>query len=306
MNDKVKKILNVSLKVITVLVVAFSIFVMIFTIISVTTVDKNDRNLLGTRFYIVKTDSMSPSENNENLKAREKFRAGDIVLIRRVKDHSKLEAGDIIAFMSLNTDEGKDSLHGHYGQTITHMIREVKKTDDGKILGYVTYGTNTGTDDEVLVEPEYVLGKYTGKLPKLGYFFAFVKSTPGYILCILIPFLLLIIYNGINVIRLFRKYKGEQMEVMEAEKAKIAEDRAKNEEMMRQLLALKAELDLKAQADPLSVGSADAPEPENTPVEAEKTAEAEEPAVAEDFAVAEEPVEIKEIPTVSDDESENI
>ena len=306
MNDKVKKILNISLKVITSLVVAFSIFVMIFTIISVTTVDKNDRNLLGTRFYIVKTDSMSPSSQNENLKAREKFRAGDIVLIKNVKDHSKLEAGDIIAFMSLNTDEGKDSLHGHYGHTITHMIREVKKTDDGEILGYVTYGTNTGTNDEVLVEPEFVLGKYVGKLPKLGYFFAFVRSTPGYILCILVPFLLLIIYNGINVIRLFRKYRGEQMEVMEAEKAKIAEERAKNEEMMRQLMALKAELDLKTQTDPLPDGFADVPEPETTPVEVEDTAEAEEPAVADEFAVADESVVVEETPTVSDDESKNI
>ena len=125
------------------------------------------------------------------------------------------------------------------------MIREVKKTEDGKVLGYVTYGTNTGTDDEALVEPEYVLGAYSGKLSALGNFFAFVKSTPGYIVCILVPFLLLILYNGVNVIRLFRKYRREQMEVMQAERDKIEEERAENQRMMQELLALKAQLDKK-------------------------------------------------------------
>ena len=122
------------------------------------------------------------------------------------------------------------------------MIREVKKTDAGKVLGYVTYGTNTGTDDEALVEPEYVLGVYSGKLPGVGNFFAFVKSTPGYIVCILVPFLLLILYNGVNVIRLFRKYKREQMADMQAEKEKLEAERAENQRMMQELLALKAQL----------------------------------------------------------------
>jgi hypothetical protein len=122
------------------------------------------------------------------------------------------------------------------------MIREVKRDENGRLLGYVTYGTNTGTDDEALVEPEYVLGTYAGKLPGVGNFFAYVKSTQGYIICILIPFLLLILYNGVNVIRLFRKYKKEQTAIMEAERAQIAEERKQNEEMLRELQALKEQL----------------------------------------------------------------
>ena len=109
----------------------------------------------------------------------------------------------------------------------------------------MTFGTNTGTNDEALVEPEYVLGSYSGKLPGVGNFFAFVKSTPGYIVCILVPFLLLILYNGVNVIRLFRKYKREQMETMQAEKDKLEAERAENQRMMQELLALKAQLEQK-------------------------------------------------------------
>ena len=235
MNTTAKKILNIALKVVTWLLVAFTVFMMIFTVVTVTTVDRNDRSIFGVKFYIVQTDSMSLSENNKDMDVH--FNAGDIVIIKNVDDPRALQAGDVIAFMSTNSVS--------YGETVTHMIREVKRTDDGKLLGYVTYGTNTGTDDEALVEPEYVLGAYSGKLPGVGNFFAFVKSTPGYIVCILVPFLLLILYNGVNVIRLFRKYKREQMEAMQAEKEKLEAERAENQRMMQELLALKAQLDQK-------------------------------------------------------------
>ncbi len=239
MNHSAKKILNIFLKVATWLLVAFTVLMMVFTIVTVTTVDRNDRSIFGTKFYIVQTDSMSPSENNKDLDVH--FKAGDIVLIKNVKDPTTLSEGDVIAFLSTNSVS--------YGETVTHMIREVKKTDDGKVIGYVTYGTNTGVNDEAIVEPTYVLGKYSGKLPGVGNFFAFVKSTPGYIVCILVPFLLLILYNGINVIRLFRKYKREQMEAMQAERDQIDAERAENQRMMQELLSLKAQLDQKNGGD---------------------------------------------------------
>ena len=42
----------------------------------------------------------------------------------------------------------------------------------------------------------YVLDKYETNIPKVGRFFMFLKTTPGYIVCILIPFLLLILLQG--------------------------------------------------------------------------------------------------------------
>jgi signal peptidase I len=252
MNNTAKVILNIALKVVTWLLVAFTVFMMIFTIFTVTTVDRNDRSIFGIKFYIVQTDSMSLSEYNKDMDVH--FNAGDIIIVKEVEDRRALKAGDVIAFMSTNTES--------YGETVTHMIREVRKTKDGKVLGYVTYGTNTGVDDKALVEPEYVLGAYSGKLPGVGKFFAFVKSTPGYIVCILVPFLLLILYNGVNVIRLFRSYRREQLEAMQAERDKIDAERAENQRMMQELLALKAQLDKQGReasppADPASEESAD-------------------------------------------------
>ena len=113
---------------------------------------------------------------------------------------------------------------------------------DGKLLGYVTYGTNTGTNDEALVEPEYVLGTYSGKLPGVGRFFQFLKTTPGYIVCILVPFMLLILWQGVNTVKLFRRYKQEQMEDMQAERDQIAKEREESAAMLRELQALRNQL----------------------------------------------------------------
>ena len=233
MDKTAKNLLNIALKVVSWILVAFTVFMMVFTVITVTTVDKNDRSLFGVKLYIVQTDSMSLSENNKDMDVH--FSAGDIVIIKNVDDPLSCQAGDIVSFMSTNSDS--------YGETVTHMIREVKRTDDGRVLGYVTFGTNTGVDDEAIVEPSYILGRYAGKLTGVVNFFAFVKSTPGYILCILVPFMLLILYNGVNVIRLFRKYKREQMEAMQSEREQINAERAENQRMMEELLALKAQLE---------------------------------------------------------------
>lgn len=76
----------------------------------------------------------------------------------------------------------------------------------------------------------------------MGTFFAFLKTVPGYIVCILIPFLLLIAYNGWNCVMLFRRYKKEQMEELQMEKDKLAEERKQSAEMMKELQALRSQL----------------------------------------------------------------
>ena len=248
--EKTQKILNVIIKVFTGIVVAITVFMMIFTIFSVSTFDKNDRSLFGIRFYIVQTDSMSPSDLDVH------FDAGDIVLVKELdlEEKKTLKKGDIIAFVSQNTESR--------GETITHMIYDVRTNSDGKVIGYVTYGTNTGNIDEAIVELDYVLGVYTGKMPKVGYFFQFLKTTPGYIVCILVPFLLLIIYQGVNCIVLFRRYKKEQLEQMQKERDEIEEERKQSMEMMRELQELKAQLAQQQGSAEQTEKSADAAESE--------------------------------------------
>ena len=216
------KALKIIRSILVWLMVALAVFMMIFTIVSVSTFDRADRNLFGYKAFIVLSDSMSKTD----------FSAGDLVLVKAV-DPSTLKEGDIIAYTSQNTS--------NYCETVTHKIRKLTTDANGE-PGFVTYGTTTDTDDETIVTYPYVLGKYQGRIPKVGTFFQFLKSTPGYIVCILIPFLLLILLEGIRCIRLFRKYKAEQQAELQAERDKIEADRAETQRMMQELLQMKAQM----------------------------------------------------------------
>ena len=225
---QMKQVLNTLKTVLMWMVVVLAVFMMIFTIISVTTFNRNDRDLFGYKAYIVNSDSMAATS----------FNAGDLILVKEV-DPSTLKEGDVITFLSQNPDS--------FGEVVTHMIR-AKTVDINGNPGFITYGTTTGVDDETVVTYLYVLGKYEFHIPKLGSFFNFLKTPQGYIVCIFIPFMLLILHQGMNSVKLFRRYKSEQVEQMEAEKARIEAERAENARMMEELLALKAQLENRTQA----------------------------------------------------------
>jgi len=224
------------------LMVAVAVFMMIFTIVSVNTFDRNDRDIFGYRAYIVLSDSMSATS----------FDAGDLVLVKEV-DPTTLQAGDIIAFQSQDTE--------NYGQTVTHKIRQ-KTTDANGNPGFITYGTTTNVDDETVVTYPFILGKYQIALPKVGTFFQFLKTPQGYIVCILIPFLLLIIYQGLNCVKIFRMYKAEQMAEIQAEKDALEAQRKQSEDMMAQILAMQQQMARQAQPAAPPVQEPEAPAPQ--------------------------------------------
>lgn len=203
-------------------IVVFAVLMTIFTIISVNTFNRNDRQLMGYKLYIVNSDSMSATD----------FKAGDLIMVKEV-DPKSLEEGDIITFIS----QDKSS----FGETVTHKIRK-KTTDARGNPGFVTYGTTTDTDDETIVTYMYILGKYENKVPGMGRFFNFMKTPAGYVVCIFIPFMLLIIYQGAKSFMLFRRYKQQQMADMQGEKDQLASEREKNAQMLAELEALRAKL----------------------------------------------------------------
>lgn len=232
-----KKVLNIVKSILVWAVVVLAVFMMIFTVVSVSTFDRNDRNLFGYRAYIVTSDSMSKSELNADDPIH--FNAGDLIFVKYVLPNTLVE-GDIITYQSQGSE--------NFGETITHKIRRLTTDAEGN-PGFITYGTNTGVDDTTVVTYPYILGKYQGKAPGVGHFFSFLKTPQGYIICIFIPFALLILYQGIKCIRLFRRYKREQMEEMQAEKDQLAAEREENAKMLAELQALKAQLTGEPSAD---------------------------------------------------------
>ena len=86
--------------------------------------EQNRKEVFGIKMLIVASDSMSKLPLLEN-------------------EEIFFETGDVITFISFDKDS--------YGKTITHKIREVKFNAQGKLIGYVTYGINTGVNDQTLV-----------------------------------------------------------------------------------------------------------------------------------------------------------
>ena len=218
-----KKALSIIRTVLIWLVILLAVSIMVFTVISVTTFNRNDRSLFGVKMYIVNSDSMAATD----------FKAGSLILVKEV-DPSTLQEGDIITFMSQDTDS--------FGETITHKIRTLTTDAEGN-PGFITYGTTTGVNDDTVVTYPYVLGEYQRQIPGLGTFFNFLKTTPGYFLCIFTPFMVIILYEGVKFFNLFRRYKQEQMQEMQAERDKIEAEREENAKMLEELKALKAQLE---------------------------------------------------------------
>ena len=54
--------------------------------------------------------------------------------------------------------------------------------------------------------------------------------------------MLLILMQGLNTVKVFSKYRKEQVEAIETERAKIEEERRQSLEMMKELQALKEQL----------------------------------------------------------------
>lgn len=203
--DTVKKVLHITETVFSWLIVVLAVCMMAFTLISVGVINRTDRTFLGYKMFICKSDSMAATD----------FQVGDIVLTKPV-DPTTLKEGDIITFISQDSDR--------FGMVVTHKIRE-KAVDGTGAPGFVTYGTTTGATDESIATYDYIIGQYQGRIPALGNFMMFLKTGPGFMLLILIPFLFVLLSHSMNVIREFLRWKREQMNEIE-EKQQIIQSMA--------------------------------------------------------------------------------
>lgn len=232
-------------------VVAIAVIMMIFTIMTATVANPNGGWVLGHKMYIVLSDSMKKTD----------FDAGSLIVIDDTP-FFELKEGDVVTFRSPSPE--------NEGEIITHKIRKMTVTENGD-PAVVTYGTTKGVNDTSPVDEFHYIGKYQWNIPFVGYIMSFLKSTPGYFVCIFIPFALLIVYQGLNCIKLFRRYKAEQMAELQAERDMIAEERQKNEDMLNELKALKEQL--AAQTEGTTTAETEVPSTETPLAASEDTAE---------------------------------
>ncbi len=143
------------------------------TLISLTS---NENNVSKIGKYIplnVKTNSMEPT-----------IKKGDFIIMEECEP-SNLEIGDVIAFFA--TEENQVIIK-------THRIVNIDDSPSGR--SFITRGDNNDINDSVPVFPSDVIGIWDNvRFAKVGTILDFISSKYGFLFCIVLPLLILFVYQ---------------------------------------------------------------------------------------------------------------
>ena len=149
--------------------------------------------------YTIISPSMEPNIN-----------VYDVVLTKRVKPE-EVKEGDVITFISSST-LGE-------GLTITHRVKSVIKTEGD--IKFRTQGDNNPIPDSALVTSNNLLGKVVFTIPFLGYIQFMLQSKSGWLFFLLIPAIIVVIYDVVKVIKLSNVKQRLNETLKEEEKDEI-------------------------------------------------------------------------------------
>ena len=150
---------------------------------------------IGGKFpLIVMSDSMYPV-----------FQTGDLLICHSV-DTADLEKGDIIIYYV--RDEDIESETGFI--VVAHRITKIKEKDGKRI--FTTMGDANASEDPSKVPEEDVIGIYQTHIKGLRRVAMFMQTTPGLIVCVVLPAALLI---GIDLLRRRRYEKHAEADTAE-------------------------------------------------------------------------------------------
>lgn len=203
-------------KLLTILGAVLCVILVPILIINLTLIVKSYTNTeevpsIGGHFpMIVLTDSMYPE-----------IASGDLILCVTVEPED-VKVGDVISFF--------DPM-GSGTAVVTHRVLEIME-QNGE-LSFRTKGDNNNAEDQVLVPQDKLVGIYRSRIPALGNVAMFMQTTPGLILCVVCPVLLLV---GFDMLRRKKYEKAKQQDT----DALLAE--------LEALRALKAEKEQQEQA----------------------------------------------------------
>lgn len=133
--------------------------------------------------YTIISPSMTPT-----------IKVYDVVVNIDPKSEAEINVGDIITFHSTS------KLYS--SRIVTHRVIE-KRVNENGITEFKTQGDNNLSPDDTYVPYENVVGKVIFKIPQLGRIQFLLTSTGGWLFLIIIPALLLILYDIIKLFKLF-------------------------------------------------------------------------------------------------------
>ncbi|MCH5297087.1 MAG: signal peptidase I [Ruminococcus sp.] len=190
MKKALKRIFNIVVDVIVILILIVSILIVT---LSLTSKASGVPNILGVAPLSVQSNSMADT-----------FTTGDLLLSEVTNDPGlKYEVGDIVSF-PIEID----------GETVLNTHRIVEVIVDDSITYYRTQGDNKDTNpvpDEKLQSASTIVAKYTGtKIAGLGNVLSFIRTQLGFFLCVLMPMIILFVYEAIRVVMNIIAYNNEK------------------------------------------------------------------------------------------------
>ena len=192
-------------------IILLPILIINLTLIAKSYINEDEIPSLGGVFpMIVLTDSMYPQ-----------ISAGDLIICNTL-DPEDIRVDDVISFF--------DPM-GSGTSVVTHRVLEI--VEENGTLSYRTKGDNNNAEDQVLVPQDKLVGIYRNRIPGLGHVAMFMQTTPGLILCVVCPVLLMV---GFDMLRRKKYEKAKQQDT----DALLAE--------LEALRALKAEKEKQEQA----------------------------------------------------------
>lgn len=142
--------------------------------------------LFGYSMMTVQSGSMEPTISE-----------GDVIIVKET-ELSELEEGDIITFHTVI--DMKSVIN-------THRIVEVNR--EGDMLQFITKGDANEEADLSVVSSGNVIGKYCVRIPKVGLILDFLSTSMGFLIVIVLPLLLLFLYQAYNLINVIVEMKKQ-------------------------------------------------------------------------------------------------
>jgi len=190
---KLKKIWKTFYKIITYTIIIILMIIASFFIFYVISGKLAEREGKTPPFglYTIISPSMTPN-----------IKVYDVVFVKNV-DTNTLKVNDVITFYSTNAFFG--------GTPITHRIVEILDVPEIGTMYRVKGDANEEADTEKVI-PSNVIGKVMFRIPSLGKLQFFLASKTGWLVAILIPAVIILIYDIYKLIKLitvknkFEKY----------------------------------------------------------------------------------------------------
>ena len=177
----VGKLFSIALLVLLVLICVFLVFYLI-------SYRAAERDGVPPRFslFTIISPSMEPS-----------IRVYDVIVNRRIENPSTIQVGDVITFISTSSIS-RDMV-------VTHRVIDIREVDGE--YEFVTKGDNNPAADSDTAKADNLIGRTLFRIPQLGRVQFFIGNIGGWIAIVVIPAMLIIIYD---IIRLSKIYKAKK------------------------------------------------------------------------------------------------